>query len=106
MKFQCKFVNVLEIFLLVFAVVGIGFDGMGEAVSNGNSDVYSYSCFPSHETIMQPSELAISQLMDDTSNPLGYLFHLMFILFFISPPIIAFLLFLIWKELKEKNRMK
>jgi hypothetical protein len=40
------------------------------------------------------------------SSPLAYLFQLMFILFFISPPIIAFLLFMIWKELKERNRMK
>lgn len=39
-------------------------------------------------------------------NPLPHLFQIMFILFFISPPLIVILLFLIWKELKNRNRMK
>lgn len=36
-------------------------------------------------------------------DPLARLFQIIFILFFISPPIIAILLFLIWKELKARN---
>lgn len=40
------------------------------------------------------------------SNPLFYLFQILFWLFFISPPIIVILLILIWRELKERNRMK
>ena len=40
------------------------------------------------------------------SSPLAYLFQLMFILFIISPPLIVLMLFMIWKELKERNRMK
>ena len=41
-----------------------------------------------------------------SNNLLPYLFQIMFILFLISPPIIAFLLFLIWRELKSRNKMK
>lgn len=47
-----------------------------------------------------------SRYLQAYSSPLAFLFQIMFILFFISPPIIAFLLFLIWKELKERNKMK
>lgn len=34
------------------------------------------------------------------------LFQILFILFIISPPLIVVLLYLIWKELKERNKMK
>lgn len=52
------------------------------------------------------SVLFDSRNVQTYSNLLAYLFQLMFILFFISPPIIAFLLFMIWKELRERNKMK
>ncbi len=41
-----------------------------------------------------------------SSNGFERLFQIMFILFFISPPIIALMLFLIWKELKKRNELK
>jgi ATP-dependent Zn protease len=41
-----------------------------------------------------------------TSDPFEMLFRIMFILFFISPPLIVLMLFLIWCELKKRNRMK
>lgn len=47
-----------------------------------------------------------SRNLQTYSSPLAFLFQIMFILFFISPPIIAFMLFLIWKELRERNKMK
>lgn len=40
------------------------------------------------------------------SDLLTYFFQLVFILFLISPPIIALLLFCIWKELKKHNDLK
>jgi hypothetical protein len=52
----------------------------------------------------RPSDISVFGITK--SNLLGYLFQIMFILFFISPPIIAVMLFLIWKELKERNKMK
>ncbi len=50
--------------------------------------------------------VSLSLLGMNAANPLAYLFQIMFILFFISPPIIALMLFLIWKELKDRNKMK
>jgi len=52
-----------------------------------------------------PVAFTVSQL-GQTSEPLSYLFQLLFILFIISPPLIVVLLFLIWKELKDRNKMK
>ena len=40
------------------------------------------------------------------SEPFARLFQILFILFMISPPLIVILLFLIWKELKARNKMK
>jgi hypothetical protein len=48
----------------------------------------------------------VSEITQPTSEPPVRLFQLLFILFIISPPIIALMLFLIWKELKAKNKMK
>ncbi len=39
-------------------------------------------------------------------HPMQYLFQILFILFIISPPLIVVLLFLIWKELKDRNKLK
>ena len=39
-------------------------------------------------------------------DPLARLFQILFILFIISPPLIVVLLYLIWQELKERNKMK
>ena len=41
-----------------------------------------------------------------SNDLLPRLIQIMFILFLISPPIIAFLLFLIWRELKSRNKLK
>lgn len=51
-------------------------------------------------------EPANSTFFSSESSLLGYLFQIVFILFFISPPIIVVLLFCIWKELKRHNDMK
>ncbi len=40
------------------------------------------------------------------AHPMQYLFQLLFILFIISPPLIVVLLFMIWKELKNRNKLK
>lgn len=50
--------------------------------------------------------ISFSETPRNTSNPLLYLFQIAFILFIISPPIIAILLFLILKELKKRNKLK
>jgi hypothetical protein len=40
------------------------------------------------------------------NDPLARVFQILFILFIISPPLIVIMLYLIWKELKTKNKMK
>ncbi len=58
-------------------------------------------------SFIAPVELfGISQFGYHAAEPLARLFQILFILFIISPPLIVVLLFLIWKELKERNKMK
>ena len=55
----------------------------------------------------KPSDLIVSNFaISDSSEILVYLFQIMFILFLISPPIIALTLFCIWKELKKSIELK
>jgi membrane protease YdiL (CAAX protease family) len=42
----------------------------------------------------------------DASEPSARLFQILFFLFIISPPLIVVLLYLIWQELKTRNKMK
>lgn len=62
----------------------------------------------SSHSVLQTTSPAIYEMTDYAArrDPLAFLFQIMFILFFISPPIIAFLLFLIWCELKKRNDKK
>lgn len=53
-----------------------------------------------------PVELLSLSQFGFTFEPLARLFQILFILFIISPPLIVVLLFLIWQELKERNKMK
>ncbi|MDQ3132893.1 MAG: hypothetical protein ACR2IA_10065 [Pyrinomonadaceae bacterium] len=48
----------------------------------------------------------ILQFGNIASEPFARLFQILFILFIISPPLMVVLLFLIWKELKARNKMK
>ena len=41
-----------------------------------------------------------------TAHPVQYLFQILFFLFIISPPLIVVMLYLIWKELKDRNKLK
>lgn len=52
--------------------------------------------------------ILMSDIMSVFTNfhPLAFLFQIMFILFLISPPIIALMLFCIWKELKKRNELQ
>jgi len=50
--------------------------------------------------------LSVAPHIYNASEPLARLFQILFILFIISPPLIVVLLYLIWKELKARNKMK
>lgn len=80
MKTNCKFLYALAAFVsvkLFFLSIVFGM----------NADLFGYESFTA-------------------SNFMQYLFQIMFFLFFLSPPLIVVLLFLIWKELKERNKLK
>ena len=47
--------------------------------------------------------IALTVLNGSASNPMDRIFQIIFILFFISPPLIVILLFLIWCELRKRN---
>ncbi len=40
------------------------------------------------------------------ANSMQYLFQILFFLLIISPPLIVVFLYLIWKELKTRNKLK
>jgi hypothetical protein len=60
-----------------------------ESLRNNRSLLDLRECTPSND--------------NQTSNPMDRIFQLIFILFFISPPLIVILLFMIWRELKARN---
>ena len=80
MNFKDNFIKSLAIFVLGVTIVSFGLTGMN-------------SYFPTSE-------------FGHISSPLAYLFQIMFILFIISPPIIAVMLCLIWCELRKRNNLK
>ncbi len=80
MKSNCKFVYLIAAFVAVkLLFISIFF--------TANSDLFGYR-FPTAE------------------DPMVLLFRLLFILFIISPPLIVVLLFLIWRGLKNRNKLK
>ena len=93
-------------FLLASAAVSFSMQGMDSAVTHNEIQENPLSHFQT-EVPDPPSEVySFTEVNQTPTEPLARLFQLMFILFLISPPIIAFLLFLIWIELKKRNKLK
>jgi hypothetical protein len=106
MKLRDKFVKVFAFFVLGSATIGLGLTALDNSVIHPEIEKQTWSCLP-NQSYQAPSVISASFPLTGTKSEfLARLFQLMFILFFISPPIIAVMLFLIWKELKEKNKMK
>ena len=93
MKCKAKFINFLVVLVIGFVGFSLFMTGMREVGLQSELPQNSLEIF------------GISTI-SLTSNPLAYLFQILFILFIISPPLIVVMLFLIWKELKERNRLK
>jgi hypothetical protein len=91
---------------MIFAVVtfGLSLSSLDTALTRYEKRNNLSSSFTFEE--YSPSGCFVSEISQPTPDPLARLFQLMFILFIISPPIIALMLFLIWKELKARNKMK
>ena len=107
MKCKQRFIRLLAAVTLGIAAVSFSMNGMDEAVTHSEYRTSSLSCFPS-ENLSPPSAatFAVTEISQTASHPLAYLFQILFFLFLISPPIIALMLYLIWKELKERGKMK
>ncbi len=107
MKCKGKFINILTVLLLGFVAINLSWTAMDNAVTHKELERNVFNCLPQSAPAM-PSEMLSVRLSEisQTSEPLAYLFQILFILFIISPPLIVLMLFLIWKELKERNRLK
>jgi len=106
MKCKGKFIKLLAVLFIGFFAFSICFQGANESVNPQNAHY-----IPTCESLRRSHSLldlrdCIPSKEWEESNPLAYLFQIIFILFFISPPLIVLMLFLIWKELKERNRLK
>lgn len=76
---NCNFVRVFT--AVVFVVVAFGFSPLADSLGG-------------------------AMFGSAAGEPLARLFQILFILFIISPPLIVVMLYLIWKELKTRNKMK
>lgn len=107
MKCKGKFINIFTVLLIGLVALNLSFTAMDNAVTHKELEKNVFNCIPQSELSM-PSDMFRVELSEtrQMSEPLAYLFQIIFILFFISPPLIVLMLFLIWKELKERNRLK
>lgn len=106
MRCKAPIVNLLAALLFGIAAISFASSGMDSAVTHNEIERNPFSCFP-RQSVVAPSEMfQLSPANRPNSELMARLFQLMFILFFISPPIIVVMLFLIWKELKKRNELK
>ena len=104
MKFKMTPMKICAAIILAVIAFGYSLSSLDDRLTRyeKRNDLSSSFTFEGHS----PSACFVSEISRPPSEPLARLFQLMFILFIISPPIIALMLFLIWKELKARNRMK
>lgn len=106
MKCKSTFVSLCAAFLLGISAVGISGWGINSAVIHPETAVNSISCFPNHSPAA-PTEIFLQSAANQADSQfMARLFQILFILFIISPPLIVLMLFLIWQELKKRNKSK
>lgn len=106
MKRKAAFIKLFAAFLFGIAAAGISNRGIDSSVIHSEMEINSLACF-SQQSQAAPSEMFLQTALNRPhSRLMARLFQLMFILFIISPPIIAVMLFLIWKELKKRSELK
>ncbi len=103
MKFKMTPMKICAAIILAVVAFGYSLSSLDNRLTR-----YEERDLPSSFTFEKypPTARFVSEISRPPSEPLARLFQLMFILFIISPPIIALMLFLIWKELKTRNEMK
>jgi len=107
MKCKGKFFNLCAFLLIALVAVNISLTATDKAVTHPELNKGGFYCLPSSDPAPAlPSEMIKNSLRAETSNPMDRIFQIIFILFFISPPLIVLLLFLIWCELRKRNEHK
>ena len=106
---KCKMTPIKVVAALAFAFVAFGFASSFKDTAPIRYETPNY-CLDRREDFLTFTLDAAPLNLSETNRPnsefMARLFQLMFILFFISPPIIALMLFLIWKELKKRSELK
>lgn len=107
MNCKGKFINIFTVLLLGFVAINLSWTTMDNAVTHKELERNVFNCLPQPAPAM-PSDMLRVNLSEirQTSEPIVYLFRILFILFIISPPLIVLMLVLIWKELRDRNKMK
>lgn len=105
MKFKMTPTKIFAVLLLGIVTFSFTMSSLDAAITNYERQNNHLSDLPNHLPDSS-NESLISQISGTESQPLAYLFQILMILFVISPPTIAILLFLIWRELKIRNKMK
>lgn len=105
MQRKGKFIKLFAILVLGLTALNLSLSGSMQAVTHSESKQETFSCIPK-TVAMRPGDMMPAVMAVQSSDPLAYLFQIIFILFFISPPLIVILLFLIWRELKNRNKLK
>ena len=107
MKCKQRFIRMIAIVTFASAALSFSMTGVNDTVPHLESQESSLSELTRGTSApLNQAEFGIIEISQTASQPLVYLFQLLFFLFLISPPIIALMLFLIWKELKARNEMK
>ncbi len=104
MKCKGKFFNLFAILVIGMFLIGFTSTGINNAVDPKKAQFVSDSICLNDGHCVPREVWGNSDLR--TSNPMDRVFQIIFILFIISPPLIVLLLFLIWRELKTRNKLR
>ncbi len=105
MKCNGKFFNLFAILVIGMFLIGFTSTGINNAVDPKKAQfVPNCESLRNHHSNIGVE--CIPSITEQTSNPMEKIFQIIFILFFISPPLIVILLFLIWRELKTRNKLR
>ncbi len=101
MKCRGNFIKLFAIVVIALSALSLSFTGMNSAVSPNDAQFVPDSRSLNRGHYLPPE---VWQSSDNRiSNPMDRIFQIIFILFFISPPLIVLLLFLIWCEMRKRN---
>ncbi|HVE58267.1 MAG TPA: hypothetical protein VNB22_15645 [Pyrinomonadaceae bacterium] len=105
MKCREKFIKFLAVLVIGLGAISLGLTGMNNAVNPNNAQFVSETRSVKNGHSL-PQEVWGTVSDNQSSEPIIYVFRILFILFIISPPLIVLMLVLIWKELRDRNKLK